>query len=39
LPEQRVGSGWEAARRLIKFYTVYKIAEMQRYREFRGFPP
>jgi hypothetical protein len=24
--------------RLIKFYAVFKIAEMQRYREFRGFP-
>jgi hypothetical protein len=26
-------------RRLIKFYAIFKIAEMQRYREFRGFPP
>ena len=26
-------------RRLIKFYALFKIAEMQRYREFRGFPP
>jgi hypothetical protein len=24
--------------RLIKFYAVFKIAEMQRYQEFRGFP-
>jgi hypothetical protein len=24
--------------RLIKFYAIFKIAEMQRYREFRGFP-
>lgn len=24
--------------RLIKFYAILKIAEMQRYREFRGFP-
>jgi hypothetical protein len=24
--------------RLIKFYAVFKIAETQRYREFRGFP-
>jgi len=24
--------------RLIKFYAVFKLAEMQRYREFRGFP-
>ena len=24
--------------RLIKFYAVFKITEMQRYREFRGFP-
>ena len=28
-----------ARRRLIKFYAIFKIAEMQRYREFRGFPP
>jgi hypothetical protein len=28
----------EARRRLIKFYAVFKIAEMQRYRQFRGFP-
>ena len=28
----------QARRRLIKFYTIFKIAEMQRYREFRGFP-
>jgi hypothetical protein len=25
-------------RRLVKFYAIFKIAEMQRYREFRGFP-
>ncbi len=25
-------------RRLVKFYAVFKIAEMRRYREFRGFP-
>src|SRR5579859_6609983 len=24
--------------RLIKFYAIFKIAEMQRFREFRGFP-
>jgi hypothetical protein len=24
--------------RLTKFYAIFKIAEMQRYREFRGFP-
>jgi hypothetical protein len=24
--------------RLIKFYAIFKIAEVQRYREFRGFP-
>ena len=24
--------------RLIKFYAVFKIAEMRRYQEFRGFP-
>lgn len=24
--------------RLIKFYAIFKIAEMQRYQEFRGFP-
>jgi hypothetical protein len=24
--------------RLIKFYALFKVAEMQRYREFRGFP-
>jgi hypothetical protein len=29
----------EARRRLVKFYAIFKIAEMQRYREFRGFPP
>lgn len=25
-------------RRLIKFYAIFKIAEMHRYQEFRGFP-
>jgi hypothetical protein len=25
-------------RRLIKFYAIFKIAEMQKHREFRGFP-
>ena len=29
----------DVRRRLIKFYAVFKIAEMQHYREFRGFPP
>ncbi len=29
----------DGRRRLIKFYAVFKIAEMQHYREFRGFPP
>ncbi len=29
----------DVRRRLIKFYAVFKIVEMQRYREFRGFPP
>jgi hypothetical protein len=29
----------DARRRLIKFYAIFKIAELQRYREFRGFPP
>jgi hypothetical protein len=29
----------DVRRRLITFYAVFKIAEMQRYREFRGFPP
>jgi hypothetical protein len=24
--------------RLVKFYTVFKIAELERYQEFRGFP-
>ena len=28
----------QARRRLIKFYAIFKIAEMQRYHEFRGFP-
>jgi hypothetical protein len=28
----------DARVRLIKFYAVFKIAEMQRYQEFRGFP-
>jgi hypothetical protein len=28
----------DARLRLIKFYAVFKIAETQRYREFRGFP-
>ena len=26
-------------RRLIKFYTIFKIAEVERFGEFRGFPP
>lgn len=25
-------------RRLIKFYAIFKIAELERYQEFRGFP-
>lgn len=25
-------------RRLIKFYTIFKIAELERYQEWRGFP-
>jgi hypothetical protein len=29
----------ESRRRLIKFYVIFKIAEMRRYHEFRGFPP
>jgi hypothetical protein len=29
----------DVRRRLIKFYTIFKIAELQRYQEFRGFPP
>jgi hypothetical protein len=29
----------DVRRRLIKFYTVFKIAELRRYQEFRGFPP
>jgi hypothetical protein len=28
----------ETRSRLIKFYAVFKIAEMRRYQEFRGFP-
>lgn len=28
----------DARYRLIKFYTIFKIAEMQRYQKFRGFP-
>lgn len=28
----------DARLRLIKFYAIFKIAETQRYREFRGFP-
>ena len=28
----------EARRRLIKLYAIFKIAETQRYHEFRGFP-
>ncbi len=28
----------DTRRRLIKFYAVFKIAEMRRYQEFRGFP-
>lgn len=28
----------DVRRRLIKFYTIFKIAEMRRYQEFRGFP-
>lgn len=29
----------ETRSRLIKFYAIFKIAEMSRYQEFRGFPP
>ncbi len=29
----------DVRRRLIKFYAVFKIAEMQHYQQFRGFPP
>jgi len=29
----------DSRRRLIKFYAIFKIAELDRYREFRGFPP
>jgi len=28
----------DSRKRLIKFYAIFKIAEMQRYQEFRGFP-
>lgn len=28
----------DARYRLIKFYAIFKIAELQRYQEFRGFP-
>lgn len=28
----------DARRRLIKFYAIFKITEMERYQEFRGFP-
>jgi hypothetical protein len=28
----------DVRRRLIKFYAIFKIAEMRRYQEFRGFP-
>lgn len=28
----------DTRRRLIKFYTIFKIAEFERYQEFRGFP-
>jgi hypothetical protein len=28
----------DTRRRLIKFYTIFKIAELERYQEFRGFP-
>jgi hypothetical protein len=28
----------DARRRLVKFYAIFKIAELERYREFRGFP-
>ncbi len=29
----------DARRRLIKFYAIFKIAELERYQQFRGFPP
>jgi hypothetical protein len=29
----------DVRRRLIKFYAIFKLAEMERYQEFRGFPP
>jgi hypothetical protein len=29
----------DSRKRLVKFYAIFKIAEMQRYQEFRGFPP
>lgn len=28
----------DVRRRLIKFYAIFKIAEIRRYQEFRGFP-
>jgi hypothetical protein len=28
----------DRCRRLIKFYTIFKIAELERYQEWRGFP-
>ncbi len=28
----------DTRRRLIKFYAIFKIAELRRYQEFRGFP-
>jgi hypothetical protein len=31
-------AGQERSRRLIKFYAIFKNTEIQRYREFRGFP-
>jgi hypothetical protein len=30
---------FDARRRLVKFYAIFKIAEVERFREFRGFPP
>ena len=29
----------DTRRRLVKFYAIFKIAELDRFREFRGFPP
>jgi hypothetical protein len=29
----------DTRRRLIMFYAIFKMAEMQRYQQFRGFPP